>query len=123
MTMPNTVILYVRNPLASAAFYRELLAAEPVETSPTFVMFALKNGMMLGLWSRFTAEPLPQAPAGGGELLFTVSNHADVEERYTAWGARGLTMIQKPTRLDFGYSFVAIDPDGHRLRVVSPGEA
>lgn len=23
----------------------------------------------------------------------------------------------KPTTLDFGYTFVAIDPDGHRLRV------
>ena len=57
--MPDAsfVILYVDNPARSAAFYRDLLSREPLESSPTFAMFALREGMMLGLWSRHTVEP------------------------------------------------------------------
>lgn len=33
---------------------------------------------------------------------------------------RGLPMLQTPTTMDFGYTFTATDPDGHRLRVFSP---
>ncbi len=30
---------------------------------------------------------------------------------------RGLTIAQAPSDMDFGRTFVALDPDGHRLRV------
>jgi hypothetical protein len=30
---------------------------------------------------------------------------------------RGLPIAQAPTAMDFGPTFVALDPDGHRLRV------
>ncbi len=29
----------------------------------------------------------------------------------------GIPMVLEPTVLEFGYTFVATDPDGHRLRV------
>jgi len=32
----------------------------------------------------------------------------------------GLVIVQAPTEMDFGYTFVASDPDGYRLRVFSP---
>ena len=35
--------------------------------------------------------------------------------------ASGLPIVQKPTAMDFGHTFVALDPDGHRLRVFAPG--
>ncbi len=76
MTDPNFVILYVKDPSASAAFYADVLGRTPVEASPTFVMFALSSGL--------------------------------------------LPIAQPPTAMDFGLTFVALDPDGHRLRVFAP---
>ena len=120
MSDPNFVIFYVANPLASAAFYETILGKPPVEASPGFVMFALENGLKLGLWSRPTVEPKVTAPCGGSEIAFPAETGADVDRRHAEWMARGVTILQAPTALDFGRSFVALDPDGNRLRVFAP---
>lgn len=109
------VLLFVSNPQKSALFYQELLEIKPIEESSTFVMFALKNGIMLGLWSKYTAEPRVEAPAGAVEICFPTS---DVDALYEAWGKKHLTVAQKPTDMDFGRTFVVLDPDGHRIRVM-----
>lgn len=116
------VLLYVDNPAASAAFYADLLGRPPVEASPTFAMFKAGDGLMLGLWSRHTVEPKvePAATAPGGEIAFTVADEAAVRDLHADWSARGLTILQPPTTMDFGHTFVAQDPDGHRLRVFAP---
>lgn len=121
--MPDAkyILLYVDNPRASGRFYADLLGQEPVEAGPTFVLFVLPSGLKLGLWSRHTVEPAT-APAtvplgGGGEIGFTVESRAAVDALYEQWGRKDLRVIQKPTALDFGYAFVVLDPDGHRLRV------
>jgi catechol 2,3-dioxygenase-like lactoylglutathione lyase family enzyme len=119
MPDPNFVILYVESPAASAAFYADLLAKPPVESSPTFAMFALDSGVMLGLWSRHAVEPAA-TPTGGGEIAFAVADTDAVHSVHADWRKRGLTVVQAPTRLDFGHTFVALDPDGHRLRVFAP---
>ena len=113
----NLVILYVDSPPASADFYAGLLGQAAVETSPTFAMFALPSGVGLGLWSRHTVEPAAAAMGGGGEIAFV---EEDVDAVYADWTARGLTIAQAPTDMDFGRTFVALDPDGHRLRVFAP---
>jgi predicted enzyme related to lactoylglutathione lyase len=117
--MPNAalMILYVDSPTASAAFYTRLLGQQPAEASATFAMFPLQGGVGLGLWSRHTVEPAAQAAGGGAELAF-ISN--DVDATHAAWRALGLAILQPPTKMDFGRSFVALDPDGHRLRVFRP---
>ena len=120
---PNFILLYVDSPAASARFYAELLGKQPVEASPTFAMFALDSGIMLGLWSRYTVEPAAEQGSGGGELAFAVADKAAVKATYADWGKRGLRIAQAPTDLDFGHTFVALDPDGHRLRVFAPGAA
>jgi catechol 2,3-dioxygenase-like lactoylglutathione lyase family enzyme len=120
MSDPSFVILYVESPAASAAFYRDLLGKAPVEESPTFALFALASGVMLGLWSRHTVEPAAAAAGGGGELAFTVADRAAVDATHADWQKRGLPILQAPTELDFGRTFVALDPDGHRLRVFFP---
>ena len=122
MNHPNFLLLYVANPKASAAFYADLLGAQPVEASPTFAMFALDNGMMLGLWARETVEPKAAAGAGGSELAFTVADAPAVEARHAEWSAKGIPIAQVPTRMDFGYTFVGLDPDGHRLRIFAPSQ-
>ena len=118
--MPNVslVILYVDNPAASARFYADLLGIAPAEQSPTFAMFPLPSGIGLALWSRHTVEPAAAATGGGTEIAFMVD---DVDAMHADWSGRGLTIAQPPTELDFGRTCVALDPDGHRLRVFKPG--
>ena len=121
MQSPNFFILYVDNPVNSAAFYQQLLGKAPVESSPTFAMFALQAGTMLGLWSRHTVAPAAQCAGGGHEVCFAVEDRARVDALYKEWGGRGLRVAQAPVELDFGYTFVVLDPDQHRLRVFATG--
>src|ERR1700674_5362378 len=98
----NFVLLYVENPQSSAAFYADLLGRPVIDSSPGFAMLPLSDSVMLGLWLRNNVEPAAVAPPC-----------AD-------WKQRGLTIIQQPVQKDFGRTFVATDPDGHRLRVLAP---
>ena len=117
---PNFFILYVDSPLKSAAFYASLFSVKPVEESPTFALFALQNGSMFGLWSKHTVTPAAQQSFGGAEVAFAMESRAAVMEVHTQWIAQKLPIIQAPVELDFGFTFVATDPDGHRLRVFAP---
>jgi len=116
---PNFILLYVESPAASAAFYADLLGRPPVEASPTFAMFGLASGVMLGLWARHAVEPAASG-TGGGEIAFAVGDVDTVHALHADWVERGLTIIQPPTDMDFGRTFAALDPDGHRLRVFVP---
>lgn len=107
------VVLFVANPQTSSLFYQKVFGIKPIEESPTFVMFALKNGVMLCLWSKYTAEPRVDALAGAVEICFSTE---DVDSLYEEWGKKHVTVIQKPTDMDFGRTFVVLDPDGHRIR-------
>ncbi|OIQ70150.1 glyoxalase-like domain protein [mine drainage metagenome] len=120
MSVPNFVILYVDSPTASAAFYADLLARPAIDASPTFAMFQLHPDVMLGLWAKHAVEPAAVVTGGGGELAFSVDGNAAVDVLHADWSRRGLAMLQAPVELDFGYTFVARDPDGHRLRVYAP---
>jgi len=120
MSDPNFVILYAENPANSAAFYAGLLGKPPVEASPTFAMFALESGVMLGLWAAHTVQPQATV-AGGAEIAFAVDGIATVNAMHAEWCGKGLKIVQAPTAVDFGFTFVALDPDGHRLRVFAPG--
>jgi len=120
MPDPNFILLYVESPAASAGFYAGLLGKPPVESSTTFAMFALESGVMLGLWSRRTVAPAATASPGAGELAFALADNTAVDRTFAAWRSRGLPIAQDPTDLDFGHTFVALDPDGHRLRVFAP---
>ena len=120
MSDANFVILYVDDPVRSAAFYADLLGRPPIEASPTFAMFALREGTMLGLWSRHTVAPAAKCAGGGAEIAFTVDAASAVDEKHAQWRDKGLTIAQAPVDLDFGRTFVALDPDAHRLRVFAP---
>jgi catechol 2,3-dioxygenase-like lactoylglutathione lyase family enzyme len=119
---PNYVLLYVDSAEASARFYSDLLTRKPLEASPTFALFALDSGLKLGLWSRHTVEPAPTASGSDAELVFMVEA-AGVDTTHADWSGRGLTIPQRSTDMDFGRTFVAVDPDGHRLRVFAPARS
>jgi catechol 2,3-dioxygenase-like lactoylglutathione lyase family enzyme len=115
--MPNVdyVLLAVKDPQRSAKLYDQLLGTEPVESSPGFVLYRLPTGLKVGLWAAHDMQPAPK-PAGGVELSFSLPDEASVQRTFAAWKALGLEVVQEPTRMDFGFTFVAADPDGHRLR-------
>ncbi len=115
------ILLYVESPAASARLYGALLGKEPAESSPSFAMFHLEGSVVLGLWARHDVKPGATA-AGGAELCFSVEGREAVRAAHADFLARGLRVVQPPVELDFGYTFTALDPDGHRLRVFSPGQ-
>ena len=121
MLQPDYILLYVADPLASAAFYADLFGIPPVEKAPTFVLFVLASGLKLGLWVRHDIQPPAIAQAGAAELCISRDSDADVRNLFTDWQARGVPVLLQPTKLDFGLSFVVQDPDGHRIRVFAPG--
>ena len=117
------VLLAVASPETSAAFYARLLGRGAVEMSPTFAMFVMSNGLKLGLWARNTMEPTVTAAPGASELAIAVEDKAAVLAMHETWRGQGIAFVQAPTEMDFGYTFTALGPDGHRLRVFAPGAA
>jgi hypothetical protein len=88
------------------------LAGRRIEASPTFAMFALSSGIKLGLWSRDEVAPAADGAVGSAELALTLPD----AEAVRAAHCRKLKIAQPPTAIDFGLTFVALDPDGHPPR-------
>ncbi len=122
MLNADFMIFYVDSPEASGRFYARLIGREPREASPAFVLFALESGVKLRLWSRHTVEPAATSSGGDAELVFTVDDAAAVDATFADWKRRGVRILQEPVAMDFGRTFTALDPDGHRLRVFCPSE-
>jgi catechol 2,3-dioxygenase-like lactoylglutathione lyase family enzyme len=120
MTDPNLVLLYVTDVAAALAFWSDLLGRPAIEQSPTFAMLPLRDGMMLGLWKVDGVAPATTATGGGTEIAVAVADRAAVDTIHTDWSARGRPILQPPTDMDFGRTFTAADPDGHRVRVYAP---
>lgn len=111
----NYLLLAVKNPPESAALYTRILGCEPVENAPTFVLYVLPTGLKIGLWIASEIVPAPASP-GGVELSFSEESEDAVRNTYEEWKKLGLKVLQEPTHMDFGFTFVVQDPDGHRLR-------
>ena len=116
----HSMLFYVKDPLASAEFYTKVLGHGPLEVSPGFAMFLLNDATVAGFWNRKGVAPAPIASGGASEIGFHAADADDVKARYKNWVSLGVTMIQEPTQMDFGFTFAAVDPDGHRLRVFAP---
>lgn len=111
------MINYVSDIACAQEFYTKTLGAEPVEASPTFCLFVFANGFKLGLWLRSGVDPAPAAAGGGAEIGIAVGDPTQVDVLHAQWIAQGVRILQPPTEMDFGRTFTAADPDGHRVRV------
>ena len=121
MSNVTFIIAYVADVARSEAFYASILGRSAVDSSPTFAMLPAGADLMLGLWKRDGVRPPANAAGGGGgEIAFTAESEAEVEALCAAWRDKGAVIALEPTRMDFGYTFVALDPDGQRLRVFAP---
>lgn len=118
MPFPDTILFYVEDIPRSQAFYTQLLGVEPAIASPGFVLYATENAPKLAIWKRAAAMPAASVTGGGGEINFTASSRHQVDGLYATWKKNGVIFLQEPTDIEFiGYTFVAADPDGHRMRV------
>jgi predicted enzyme related to lactoylglutathione lyase len=116
---PDWTLLYVADPLKSADLYAGIFGVPPVDRAPTFSMFVLGNGNKIGLWLKDDVHPTANAP-GGSEIAFVEADNDAVMARADAFRELGLAILQEPADLDFGFTFTAADPDGHRIRVFAP---
>jgi len=117
----DSIVLYVEDISRSKKFYAELLDCTPRELSPTFVSFELPAGFKLELKARAANQP-PSAVTGGGcEICIKVPDAASLDAVFAAWRSKGTDMAQQPTRVPYGLTFVALDPDAHRIRVFAEG--
>lgn len=120
MQSSPSAFAYVADAPAATALYTTLFGAEPVQSSPTFSMFAFPNGTTFGLWGRNDVQPAIEAKGGAVEFGFHAKDDAEVKKLHGDWQKLGLEIIQPPTIMPFGFTFTAKDPDGHRLRVYAP---
>jgi predicted enzyme related to lactoylglutathione lyase len=118
--MSHLTILYVASVPASSAFYEAVLGVPPLEASPGFAMFPLSEGSMLGLWKRDAVVPAVEGPSAGFELAFEHADLAALEAFLASCRKAGAGLIQDVVKVDFGTTFCAVDPDGHRLRGLVP---
>lgn len=118
--IPNLIILYVENPIASGEFYQKLFNTEPDVRLPTWVAFSFNNGLNLGLWSTTASDFVSCGKGNRTELSFMVKDIQTVDALYQQWSDSGVQIEQRPRQAVFGRTFVALDPDGHRIRVCIP---
>ena len=73
----------------------------------------------MGLWAAHDVLP-PATSVGESEVAFALGSRQAVDDCRAHWQGLALPIIQPPTDMDFGYTFTAQHPDGHRLRVFAP---
>jgi catechol 2,3-dioxygenase-like lactoylglutathione lyase family enzyme len=112
----DSIVLYVESISASKKFYTELLGSSAQELSPTFLSFELEAGLKLELKQRAQSLPPSTTTGGGTEMCIRLHDEEALNRLFEEWRARGVGFAQPPTTLVFGRSFVALDPDGHRIR-------
>jgi len=115
----NFVLLYVADPVASASFYSDLLGKPITDSIPGFAMLPLSESVLLGLWVASEADPSRNGKPGASEISFEVADVATLNKLHSDWAGKGLPILVKPVQMPFGHTFVAADPDGHRIRVVA----
>ncbi|CAN7149840.1 VOC family protein [Rhizobium sp. LjRoot30] len=120
MTLPNLIILYVKDTKASTAFYRKLFGRDPAFEAPNFTAFPLDGGFTLGLWAEANVKPQMPGSRARGEIGVTIAGDGAVAAKYEEWRTEGYDIEQPLTAMDFGPTFVISDIDGHRIRVCEP---
>ncbi len=113
---PYQILYYVDDMQRSQQFYATILEQDGAQLSPVFHAFSLIGGWTLALLRRDGVET-EVTPAGGTELIFSRPDREAVNTTATTWRERGVRIALDPVESRFGYSFVALDPDGNRLRI------
>jgi len=114
------IMVYVRDLDRSVALYRQLLGVEADRPSPVFAQLPLSSGVALEMWQLEAVQPAPEVAGGAVEIGFLATSREEVEQTRATWVGLGLTILAEPMDVPFGYTTLAVDPDGHRLRMLLP---
>ncbi|MBO0662954.1 drug:proton antiporter [Jiella sp. MQZ9-1] len=116
-------LLYTDDVTANAACLERFFGCAPVERSTTFALFVFGGGR-LGLWRIDAVEPHVSERPGASEFALAIAaGRAGVDAAHERAASVGLTILQDPTAMDFGYTFTAALSDGNRIRIFVPAEA
>ena len=120
MLSPNLLLCYVNDPIKSAEFYEKIFQQKPVAAFPTYVAFSFPNGLTFSLWSTTAKDFVSSGSGHRSELAFMVPTEEEVRHLRVTWEELGVKIEQDLFEAVFGLNFVALDPDGHRIRVCIP---
>ena len=126
MVMPFLVNLVVSDVARSVAFYRALglEVADPVGphaavSTPQGLRLELDEAPFAALWDAGS----PGAVGGGAVLSLAVERRDDVDDIWARMTGAGARSSQRPYDAFWGPRFaVLLDPDGHRIGLMSPEE-
>lgn len=117
MAAPNLFLIYVTDIERSTAFYSDLFDIEPVLLTPRYVPFEVAPGVLFALWSGRADTVSAATPRLSEVGLMLPGKQSSVDELFTDWAAKGVTVIEEPHDDVFGRTFVITDPDGNLIRV------
>lgn len=117
MAAPNLFLIYVTDIERSTAFYSDLFDIEPVLLTPRYVPFEVAPGVLFALWSGRADTVSASTPRLSEVGLMLPGKQSSVDDLFTAWAAKGVTVIEEPHDDVFGRTFVITDPDGNLIRV------
>lgn len=120
MLTPNLMLLYVKNPQESELFYEKIFKTKAVASFPTYVAFRFANGLTVSLWSMQADNFVSGGKGHRFELSFMVPNEDQIRTLRNEWKELSVHIEQDLHEAVFGLTFVALDPDGHRIRVCIP---
>jgi len=122
MLTPNLILFYVENSNKSAVFYEKIFKIKPIASFPNYTAFTLANGFTFSLWSMHAKNFVSGGHGHRSELALMVPTEDQVRTLRNTWKELGVQIEQDLHEAVFGLTFVALDPDGHRIRVCMPDE-
>jgi predicted enzyme related to lactoylglutathione lyase len=117
MTTPNLFLIYVTDVERSTAFYSDLFDMKPEMITPRYVPFEIAPGILFALWSGRAEQVTPDLKRTCEVGLMLPGAGSAVDDCYTQWTAKGVTVVEEPHDDVFGRTFVVADPDGNLIRV------
>ncbi|MFC7405639.1 VOC family protein [Georgenia alba] len=117
MTASVVTIVYVNDAPAAARFYGDLLDMSPSFETPGYIAFDLGPGADLALWAGQFENLSSEVPRTSEVCLAIDGGPDQLDEIFEEWNAKGVTILHGPSEAGFGRTFLAVDPDGNRIRV------
>jgi predicted enzyme related to lactoylglutathione lyase len=126
MSAPNLFLVYVQDAHAASAFYSDLFEMEPSFVSPRYIAFEVAPGVLFAVWTGHN-ERAPRDDRSAGAIagvprmsevgLMVPGPPAAIDQIFTKWQSKGITVVEEPHDEVFGRTFVVADPDGNLIRV------
>ncbi len=113
----DSFVLYVTDVKKSMGFYSKAFDCEAELLSPTFATLEFADNVKITLKQTTDLTPMSEIKGGGTELSIALSDKATFEQLFDAWKNNGIEFAQEIEASVFGFNFVAVDPDGHRIRI------